>query len=71
MLPCVLSVDGVLLGLQREEFHDFARIGSIRNVAKPILRHMIHVATGEAGKNTQVNTMHHAAHLHHVIWVEG
>ena len=36
------AVDNILLGLQAEQFEDFARAGSLRRIAKPILKHVLH-----------------------------
>ncbi len=52
LLLCVCAVDGILLGLLKVGV-DFARIGSLKKVAPPILRHMIHMGTSATGKNGQ------------------
>lgn len=51
---CPLRVDGILLGLQKVGV-DFVRVGSLRRVAPPIIRHMVHMnkSTEKVGK--QVN----------------
>jgi superfamily I DNA and/or RNA helicase len=37
-----LTVDRILLGLQEKEFTEFTRVGSLRKIAKPLLRHVLH-----------------------------
>jgi hypothetical protein len=37
-----VAVDNVLLGLQKRGFEDFARVGSVKKIAKPILKHTLH-----------------------------
>ena len=50
---CVLFiVDGILLGLQKLGI-DFIRVGSLKKVAPPLLRHMVHMSTSTTGKNSQ------------------
>jgi hypothetical protein len=40
------AVDTILLGLQRAGFNDFARVGSLPRIAKPILPHVMHSLAG-------------------------
>jgi hypothetical protein len=50
---CVsFAVDGILLGLQKLGI-DFIRVGSLKKVAPPLLRHMVHMSTSTTGKNSQ------------------
>eukprot|EP00474_Spongospora_subterranea_P009706 CRZ10164.1 hypothetical protein [Spongospora subterranea] len=37
-----VAVDNILLSLQASGFTDFARVGSVKNIAKPILPHVVH-----------------------------
>eukprot|EP00736_Rhodelphis_marinus_P001910 Rmarinus@m.26854 len=36
-----VAVDRVLLELQKEDYHDFVRVGSLRKIAKPLLKHTV------------------------------
>ena len=47
-----VAVDRILLELQRREFLQFARVGSLKKIAKPLLKHVLHfseksVASGD------------------------
>ena len=37
-----VAVDRILLELQRREFSQFARVGSLKKIAKPLLKHVLH-----------------------------
>lgn len=52
LLFLLLSVDGILMGLQKLDV-EFARVGSIKKVAPPILSSMIHMGTSASGSNSQ------------------
>ena len=52
LLFLLMSVDGILMGLQKLDV-EFARVGSIKKVAPPILRSMIHMGTSASGSNSQ------------------
>jgi hypothetical protein len=48
-----VAVDGILLGLQAHGFDKFARVGALRKIAKPVLKHVLHHA--ERGKQDDGN----------------
>eukprot|EP00462_Mataza_sp_D1_P027798 CAMPEP_0175178676 /NCGR_PEP_ID=MMETSP0087-20121206/35100_1 /TAXON_ID=136419 /ORGANISM="Unknown Unknown, Strain D1" /LENGTH=200 /DNA_ID=CAMNT_0016470843 /DNA_START=41 /DNA_END=639 /DNA_ORIENTATION=- len=37
-----VAVDGVLMGLLKRGFEAFARVGSVKKIAKPVLKHVLH-----------------------------
>lgn len=45
----IYSVDRILLGLQKVGFLDFARVGSAKKIAKPLLKHVL--TTGDSGND--------------------
>jgi hypothetical protein len=58
---CVYAVDGILLGLLRAGVQ-FARIGSLKHVAPPILCHMIHMGKNATGSHGQQESEKTALH---------
>jgi hypothetical protein len=59
-LPPHVTVDRVLLALQALGVTSFARVGSLRRIAKPLLPH---VANGRRGEGVSVAPSHHHHHL--------
>ena len=52
----MILVDGILLGLLKRGFKRFARVGSLRKIAKPILSHVVHYSSsGKSFKGLKVN----------------
>ena len=45
-----VAVDNILLKLLRAGFTDFARVGSVRSIAKPILPHTLYSSNSGSGK---------------------
>ncbi|EGG21926.1 prematurely terminated mRNA decay factor-like protein [Cavenderia fasciculata] len=52
-----VAVDRILLGLLEYRYKDFYRIGSVKRIAKPIIRYTIHSGAGGSGISTSDDDM--------------
>lgn len=60
-----VAVDNILLGLLDRGFKAFTRVGSIKKIAKPILKHTLH--DNGQGKGDQANDNHAVKELQHML----
>ena len=62
-----VAVDRILLGLQKYGFEDFARVGSVKKIAKPLLKNVINCSEGKSSSNDTITNVFKSFALKNII----